>query len=401
MYNFVSLLLNTINFYSPYTLTGLLDSDGTVTIRPTLRNDNKLGFSVLVSYTQQTSNVDVLETIKVQLGSTNKIVGFENNQAKSRFDVFFDSPPGDKLLPILLNHLPFSPGKRRDFRIACKIFEYCKNNYMLPEVQKLSGFTSEQKERISSIVCVYLYDRTTESTDSRRKDKSEYLNHLEASKEELQLGEKLANELTVLIEKDVANLIHDLQDQNKKLPRDYIVGFHIGDGCLGITYTFSNSTVGNLKLIINIFWYLDEKTNSQELLTAFRNTLGEGLITGESMGRVRYKVSSVTGCMKTVLPTLEGVWLPKARKMQYEKFKTCLLILLDGFHMSPDGFETILDVGYDMNGGDQRKKTKESISKRAVEYFNQSHIKNMDFDKHLAKCRKRFDELDKHLAKLS
>lgn len=381
------------NIYPHYTLTGLLDSDGTITIRPTFRLDNKLGFSVLVSFTQQTSNVDVLETIKHQLSSSVKISGLEKNLSKSRFDVSFNSLPGDKLLTILLNNLPLSPGKRRDFRIASKIYECAKNKYILPEVQKLPGFTSEQQERISCITCVHLYYSTTESLDSRRKNINEYLNHLQASPQELQTGKQLADTLTSLIEKEVVDLIQYLQDKNTKLPRDYIVGFHIGDGCLGITYRFTRATNGNLKLSLGIYWYLDEKINSQELLPAFLNTLGEGAITGESMGRVRFKIAGVIGCLRTVIPTFEGVWLPKARQMQYDKFKTCLLILAEGFHLSLEGFETLLDIGYDMNeDGEQRKYTKLELKTLAVEYFNQDHTKNLNFEKHLAKCRKRWKE---------
>lgn len=237
-------------FLKDWSMIGVVDSDGSYNLRLKERKGNKLGVGICIEITQKTANREVLESIKKKLNSTNKILDKRGiNQRTgaikehSVFGVFFDSSPGEKLLRILKKKNHFCPGKRRDFEIAMKFFEYSKNKYVYTRLNSLD-WSNEKKEKVSAVATATLAYQTSHErfskNDSQKKKKSlnDWIDYLRPSVEELEEGKKLASQFCSEIDQKIDALSKFLNKENVCLPKAYLIGFFIGDGCIGVYMNF-------------------------------------------------------------------------------------------------------------------------------------------------------------------
>ena len=369
--------------YKHWTIVGLLDSDGTFTLRLLQRKNNKLGVSVLCSFTQQTSNSDVLTPLVKQLGITSKIIDTVNQQGKrkSRLDVFLPTPPGKNLQALLRKKKPFNPGKRRDYLISCKLLEYVETRTF--KQLKNIELSLESQERVASVICVILAYNKTYKIDLKKTantkiiSQEEWLNFLQPTQEEMKLGQKLASNFLEKIEENVKNLEKRLTSSKIHLPHAYVLGFHLGDGCLTVGIMISTKTN---KLATEPSWYLDEDLKNEALMHGFQSTFQKGSVKIEK-NKSRYKLTGWKSCNDFVLPFLGKYFLPKARQKQFNCFKQCCELGRNSLQLTPSGLLSLLEISWNMNdpegketGKSQRKTTKEEMKARIEHYFSNASM---------------------------
>ena len=170
-----------------YTLIGLHDADGSWEVETSPRVGDSVGFVVKASYSQKTANSDVISQVYETLDTENNVTQSSRNERthksgekieESKGVFNFTSPEGQKLLAVVKDNLPLAPAKRRDYRIAEKVFgaltgknsgmckELCvnenENNYPLKKEnitinkKDVAGKSKKSKEKIGNIAMIYL-----------------------------------------------------------------------------------------------------------------------------------------------------------------------------------------------------------------------------------------------------
>lgn len=159
-------------------IRGFLDSDGGFTARVTRKQNNQVGFSLLISFCQRTASVDSLEVLKDYLQSDNRIVFTNhNNRKKSRFDVFFNSKPGELLMEQLTANPPLAPGKLRDFLITKKVHDFVQSGLLIDKPSSDALKTSSDYKKIYQATCVMLIAKSmTNHAFYKREQHSKNLN---------------------------------------------------------------------------------------------------------------------------------------------------------------------------------------------------------------------------------
>nr|YP_009492077.1 hypothetical protein [Pseudopediastrum boryanum]YP_009492115.1 hypothetical protein [Pseudopediastrum boryanum]AWI68622.1 hypothetical protein [Pseudopediastrum boryanum]AWI68623.1 hypothetical protein [Pseudopediastrum boryanum] len=315
--------------YRKGTIVGLFDSDGTYAARITKRQQNKIGLALSCTLTQKTANEDVLRILKDQLESTVKINSGDLSKKKSHssFTVSFDTVPGKKIMKILKSFPPLSPGKRKDYLIGIKLLEYSKKR-CFAELETNNLYSSEEKEKISAVsagMLVYNMSNNVSSIvkQSKKKEKTlkDWLIYMKVDPVFKKLGFDLGKKFLTSIQKTVNNLKNSLIN-GKQIPKDYIVGFHIGDGCLGVGVTF---TRGNQLMGVSPYWYLDEVKGSSALLHAIKATLKVGNVGKHTHADDKLQVTGWKSCFP-IIQLLGKYNLPKSRQEQFNKFLKCYYI---------------------------------------------------------------------------
>jgi hypothetical protein len=381
-------MINSNLIYTNGMIVGLHDSDGTFTNVITLRKERQVGFSIRASFDQKTSNKDVLEGVKNRLGVKSKIVQKSKKTSKSpksnksklisksTLDVNFNTPPGQRLLDIWRECPPITPGKRRDYRISCII-----SAYALSGTFSISNKKTTTSTQIANLVMIWLTyqnsseQKKTNTNKSKRKPIKDFYDHIGATQNDINtsilIGQKLIEEIDKE-EQTLCEALDNIKTSNLIIPKDYIVGFHIGDGSLQVGIDFIEKEDKPLKIKINPYWTLVECSKGLSLLRGIRRHFKEGSVRSE-IEAVRYKVQSWEGCERTIIPILKEFEnsLPKYRKEQFEKFYKAFNMCKDKNHLTSfDKLEALIDLVWDMNReGELRRSTKEQMLEKAKRYF--------------------------------
>lgn len=325
--------------YSAPTIVGFHDSDGTYGVRITPRVNNYIGFNLCSSF-RQVKNEEILRDIQSQIGGNLRPGGF--------LDIFYATEEGERWLKILQKHPPMVPGKRKDYLISKKIFEFAKSdprfrynfkapyiNRSFPELENggiFAGnnertFDANAKDKIGSIASAFLcYQMTHESlygeTGGRELSLSEWITHLAPTFWELYFGIKLGKHFLKEIDRKVNELRNRLLN-GKKLKKSYVIGHFIGDGCMG----FSVGRKKNDPFVgFGPNFYMDEHAASWEITVAFANTLGVEIPNQpkEDASGSRLKVTQWELCANKIVPYFSSCYLPTFRQNQYNIFaKVC------------------------------------------------------------------------------
>lgn len=374
--------------YSDGALSGLIDADGTYTIRAAEKSTNDaVGWSLKVSVSQATRNIDVLEIIKNTIPEISaKINSFpDRGRDSSRMDISLSTPGGKKLLGILKKHPPLLPGKRRDYLITSKINELTTGprgrNGIYPELNN-EPFTSKQKEKISSIAGLFLMYKTTneifQASTPRTKKLKDWLSFLNPSQAELDRGLALGQSFLTEIEAEVLNLQQALEKplivkgvkQPSIISDDHFAGYHCGDGSLQVQCTLSPPFK---RLVpVPVFTATDAPWNESFFLGMKNKFDGFGVSRPVPNKKSRrYILANWQNCIKYIIPLLKKYSLPMTRQKQLNDFEEVCLMWLDGKHQTRQGFIEMVDVFWDMNPqSTTRKLTKEQFLVNLNIYFD-------------------------------
>lgn len=391
-----------------YTIVGLHDADGSWEVETSPRVGDSVGFKVAASIHQTTANSDLIKQVYETLGSGKNGIsstrsvrthqsGAEIAESKGVFN--FTSPEGQKLLDVFKENLPLAPGKRRDYRIANKVFDFknsgiCKelcdteNNYPLKKdnitikKEEVAGLSEKSKEKIGNIAMIYLKNQNSQSLkyDTLKKQQREEqmnnkINNLNPAPNELDLGIKLGRYYLVDINREQEELNSDLLS-NKGIPNDYIIGMFLGDGWFQLSLSLKGT---NSKIKLVPAFCIVQSSDCKSLLDAFKRTFNnKGHIYPDSPARRAYiyKLEGVKNNMNFILPLFDQYTLSSTKQKQYDLFKKVVKKAAEKQHLTSIGFNEIVDLCYDFSdlSQGQRQISREQMKDLGKQYFNRRNI---------------------------
>lgn len=363
--------------YTPEMLVGMFDADGTFTIRIRKKEDNRLGFSVLASITQATANKEVLTVAKDQFFPKASLVSFTTKpkdgsklKKMSRLDVTLTTPGGKTFQKIFTEVNPKSPSKYRDYLIALQVLAFI--NVFMPVKNQRPGDASEEKvHAIATVYIIYQNVNEAKRPDAprkRRKPMEYWINLVKPTPEEREQGLKLGASFLKEIENKEASWKQELTDPRYSLPKDYMVGFLIGDGSLQVQ---SNIPETCDRLDLTPEFSAKECSYGRDLLVSFKNTLdGAGEI--KDLGNQSiYRLRGWPSNYELIVPFLKPYTFPRQKQVAVDAFiYACEENVTGSFRTSFAKLKALAEATWHMNGeAANRKLTLEEFLARAKKFF--------------------------------
>jgi hypothetical protein len=358
---------------------GFFDADGSirlgVNVRKSSKTENyKISFQVDFCITQVSKNKDILdETInlfklKRRVASTKR----KNNLIEFKLIVPSRTTDGQ----ILINHFnrnnPILPSRRRDYFIAVKMLG-------------ILGIKRRVLSTINKVFLTYLcYGNSSQITTSSviKKEPIDIIfQKLNITAAEQEAGKKLAFEFLTDLELKLKNYKDSLNQII--LSKEYMVGFYIGDGTLGVSFQH-NKLLKTASL--GFYWGIVDP--DKEFLTCFKKSINCGRIAGA--GKIpgncyELSVTIIREINKKILPILDTSYLPSGRKKQLDTFKQIVSLETNPtLRLESNNWEKIIDLAFSMSFNSGRKYSKEELlilGNRRIENIKNknSNIKNNKF----------------------
>ena len=399
--------------YSGYTMIGLHDADGTYTVRVLKRKTKTLGFTTLVSFNQSTANVDAIAEVMDTLDGGH-FYSFKQNtgltqagkkRRSSRVDVNWATKPGQNFLNIVETCKPLGAGKLRDLELAKKVRNYADLRELIelsPEKFKSQGgsypleapgikieenvinsLNQTSIEKVSDIAIAYLSYQNAESKkestkkrQARQAKMKDKFNHVEPTQNELDLGIALGKFYTDQIEKIEQD--HNLFLKNSgstgfKIPEDYLIGMHIGDGSFGCEIRIVKKKPGKPgrnKYEIKPYMRVVQSNDCYSLLEAYITTFDQGRIENRSTSS-RYRLVGAQPGREKIIPIFDKYFLPASKQAQYDYYKAIVDKVSKKDHLTYQGYTKIVDLvmGLSETTIGERGYTKEELLAKGKEYF--------------------------------
>ncbi len=143
---------------------------------------------------------------------------------------------------------------------------------------------------------------------------------------------------------------------------EYITGYADGEGCFTVTF--------NQKLKANLGWEakpsfsVSQNEDKRQVLDIIQKYLGCGYIRRDYADKtVKFEVRDHNDLMHKVIPHFEKFPFLSAKRKDFELFKKICGIIDRKNHLTKNGFVTIINTAYQMNGSGKRRRAKEEIIK--------------------------------------
>ena len=123
------------------------------------------------------------------------------------------------------------------------------------------------------------------------------------------------------------------------LDPQWIVGFVDGEG----RFFVGINSHPSLKMGVQVlpeFTVVQHKSNIQ-LLHGLKSYFGCGVIRGNHGDRIAYRVRGHTHFLDTILPFFEKHKLKSKKRIEFERFRTIVLMMARGDHLTAEGLEKI------------------------------------------------------------
>ena len=389
-----------------YTLIGLHDADGSWEVETSPRVGDSVGFVVKASYSQKTANSDVIsqvyETLEIENNVTQSTRSERTHESGEKIEeskgVFnFTSPEGQKLLAVVKDNLPLAPAKRRDYRIAEKVFGFknsgmCKelcvneNNYPLKkdnitiEKEDVASISEKSKEKIGNIAMIYLKYHNAQSIkyntiekQRREVQMNEQFSSLNPTSDELSLGIKLGLYYLADINREQEELNSALLS-NKEIPNDYIIGMFLGDGWF---YLYLKVSTDKIRLTPSMS--IIQSTDCISLLYAFKRTFNnKGNVAADSSAKTAYvyRLEGIKNSIKFIIPLLDQYTLSSTKQKQYDLYKKVVIKANEKQHLTRGGFDEIVDLCYDFSDLSQGRRdiSRDQMKELGKQYFDRKNI---------------------------
>lgn len=137
-----------------------------------------------------------------------------------------------------------------------------------------------------------------------------------------------------------------------KLDAKWITGFVDGEGCFHVgIIKHPEMTVG--------FQVLPEFTVVQherdvQILHALKSYFGCGVVRKNNGDRMAYRVRDREHLLKVIVPFFQKHPLVSKKRIDFEKFRTVLLMMTREVHLTPQGVDEIRHIASQMNRGQLR-----------------------------------------------
>ncbi len=141
----------------------------------------------------------------------------------------------------------------------------------------------------------------------------------------------------------------------------YLAGFADGEGSFNVSFRPRK----DYKLLWKVSMCFNISQRDRVILAVYKKHLKCGTIRGRKDGVFYYEVNNFTAILENVIPFFKRFnFLSAQKKRDFSKFQQIARIMKDGRHLSPEGFEEILEIRNEMNDGGKRRYSEKEIRKR-------------------------------------
>ncbi len=141
----------------------------------------------------------------------------------------------------------------------------------------------------------------------------------------------------------------------------YLAGFADGEGSFNVSFRPRK----DYKLLWKVSMCFNISQRDRVILAVYKKHLKCGTIRGRKDGVFYYEVNNFTAILENVIPFFKRFnFLSAKKKRDFSKFQQIARIMKDGRHLSPEGFEEILEIRNEMNDGGKRRYSEKEIRKR-------------------------------------
>ncbi len=133
------------------------------------------------------------------------------------------------------------------------------------------------------------------------------------------------------------------------LEAQWIVGFVDGEGCFHVGINKHPDMKVGYQVLPEFTVVQHEK--DVQILHAFKSYFGCGVVRSNHGDRMAYRVRSQQHLLQHVIPFFEKHKLKTKKGIDFRKFRTILLMMQEGLHLTEDGLLKIREIAAEMNRG--------------------------------------------------
>jgi hypothetical protein len=317
----------------------------------------KLSTSLTFEMSQAQANIDVLENVKTLLGGgqiyLRKPRANTNEQPSARLSIKLQSTAGKKILSLFDKYPLRLKRVARDLEIIKAIVEIRAGDARGTNNRIL---TSRQKSLILLLAYQNSSQLNVKSTVNKKKPIIELKQKFDLTKEYFKNGwaeikQKYLPKIKAA-EKNTETLT-----KNTPFSKDYILGFFIGDGELGVSHHLQYEQ--GVPYPAFKFSITDP---DKDFLLAIQDTLKCGTVTKEFNSAYQFRIQSKKDIANKIFPILSTGFLPSGKQKNFDKFKEAYELSLTKEIRTRAGWAKFVELTYDLNlSGSRRQHTKEEL----------------------------------------
>lgn len=347
-------LVKTSNNWRPNkeVIRGFFDADGSFQVKIYHSVEKGISFHVNAIFTQKTENKDLLKGIVDSLYKkgkfkkiTNRVIindssfsavsaGVKSFEGSS-FAVSFSSPAGQELLAEWEKQPPNAPTKLLDYRIArllssgikVGLLPYFKINVVNDDLEDHFDLCDDPVTTALTFLYIRFQMYAAKNTKAKRTPIKEHYEFVKANNEQIERSIVIGEKLMANIRKEQQSIISNPSLLIPNITEDYLLGYHIGDGCFYIQTHFDKGKGPSFSMTFT--WTLTDCKENAPLLQAVKAKLeSEGVFFvsyAAYSGYDRISVQRINDCLK-IVNRWKGKVLPLARQNQYDCFAEALRI---------------------------------------------------------------------------
>ena len=143
-----------------------------------------------------------------------------------------------------------------------------------------------------------------------------------------------------------------------KLDAQWITGFVDGEGCFHVGINANKGMTAGFQVLPE-FTVVRHKRDVQ-ILHALKDYFGCGVVRVNHGDRMAYRVRSKEHLLEHIVPFFMKHSLKTKKNVDFRKFRSVLLMMEKGVHLSADGIEEIRSIAKQMNRGRDNHETDQS-----------------------------------------
>ena len=137
-----------------------------------------------------------------------------------------------------------------------------------------------------------------------------------------------------------------------KLDAQWITGFVDGEGCFHVGVNANKTMTAGFQVLPE-FTVVQHKRDVQ-ILHALKDYFDCGVVRVNHADRMAYRVRSKTHLLERIVPFFMKHSLKTKKNVDFRKFRTVLLMMDKGIHLSSEGVDEIRIIASQMNRGSTR-----------------------------------------------
>ena len=152
---------------------------------------------------------------------------------------------------------------------------------------------------------------------------------------------------------------------NEEISNDYLAGFADGEGCFYVGVVPARTARFGWQIITE--FRVSQNPRGGNILETFRERLECGTIKPNHRfslidKTVVFVVRDQNDLIAKVIPFFERHPIQSGKRAEFEKFKSVLLLIQEGKHLTREGFASIVDMASEMNTRTKRYSKEQILS---------------------------------------